>query len=99
MPRKPPIKLPTPESRRVGFAIVGLGKLSVEQLIPAVRTSQEGYVAALVTSEPDKGVEFARALGLKDSDVYTYEGFEGLADRADVEAVYIVLPNSLHGEC
>ncbi|THF83560.1 Gfo/Idh/MocA family oxidoreductase [Deinococcus sp. KSM4-11] len=98
MPRKPPIKLPTPESRRVGFAIVGLGKLSVEQLIPAVRTSQEGYVAALVTSEPDKGVEFARALGLKDSDVYTYEGFEGLADRADVEAVYIVLPNSLHRE-
>ncbi|GHF44771.1 putative dehydrogenase [Deinococcus metalli] len=98
MPRKPHIKPPTPESRRVGYAIVGLGKLSVEELIPAVRTSQEGYVAALVTSELDKGREFARALDLKDSDVYAYDDFEALAQREDVQAVYIVLPNSLHRE-
>ncbi len=98
MPRKPKIKPPTPQSRRVGYAIVGLGELSVEELIPAARTSKESYVAALVTSELDKGVEFARALGLKDSDVYTYDDFEHLSGRDDVEAVYIVLPNSLHRE-
>lgn len=96
MPRKPKLKPPTPQSRRVGYAIVGLGKLSVQELIPAAQTSKESYVAALVTSEEDKGEGFAQALGLQDSDVYTYDEFDRLAEREDVEAVYIVLPNSLH---
>ncbi|PNY80825.1 Gfo/Idh/MocA family protein [Deinococcus koreensis] len=98
MPQKPKIKAPKPESQRVGFAIVGLGKLSVQELIPAARTSEHAYVAALVSSEEDKGEAFARAFDLSESDVYTYDEFDGLADRPDVEVVYIVLPNSMHRE-
>ncbi|MDB5045557.1 MAG: oxidoreductase-like protein [Deinococcus sp.] len=98
MPLKP--DLPEPESveRRVGLAIVGLGKLSAEELIPAIRTSQHTRVAALVTSDLEEGRSFARAFDLTENDVYSYEQFEGLKDREDVDAVYIVLPNSLHRE-
>ena len=98
MPLKPQIPHPEPQSRRVGYAIVGLGKLSAEELIPAARTSEHAYVAALVTGEPDKGEAFARAFDLTGDDVYSYEQFEALAGREDVAAVYIVLPNSMHRE-
>ncbi|WP_288481182.1 Gfo/Idh/MocA family oxidoreductase [uncultured Deinococcus sp.] len=98
MPLKPQIEHPEAQNRRVGFAVVGLGKLSVEELLPAARTSEHAYVAALVTSEPDKGEAFALALGLTPDDVYTYEEFGRLRERSDVEAVYIVLPNSMHRE-
>lgn len=54
MPLKPDIERPEPERRRVGYALVGLGKLTAEELVPAARTSDHAYVAALVTSEPDK---------------------------------------------
>ncbi|MBI0444852.1 Gfo/Idh/MocA family protein [Deinococcus sp. DB0503] len=98
MPQKPEIPLPESESRRVGYAIVGIGELSSEELIPAARTSEHAYVAALVTGDPEKGKAFAHAYDLTEGDVYTYERFEALKDREDVEAVYIVLPNSLHRE-
>lgn len=98
MPLKPDIEHPESESRRVGYAIVGIGKLSAEELIPAARTSEHSYVAALVTGEEDKGEAFAKAFDLTGQDVYTYDEFEKLAGRDDVEAVYIVLPNSMHRE-
>lgn len=96
MPNQPEIPKPEPQSQRVGFAIVGLGELSAEELIPALRISQHAYLAAVVTGEPDKGRAFARAAGLTDDDAYTYEQFEDLGQRGDVQAVYIVLPNNLH---
>ncbi|ULH17113.1 Gfo/Idh/MocA family oxidoreductase (plasmid) [Deinococcus sp. KNUC1210] len=98
MPNKPRMPRPQRQSRRVGFAVVGLGELSAEEIIPALRTSQHAYLAAVVTAEPDKGRAFAAAAGLKDSDAYTYEQFGELAQRDDVQAVYIVLPNNLHRE-
>ncbi len=98
MPLKPHIPKPESEHKRVGYAIVGIGKLSAEELIPAVRTSEHSYIAALVTSEENKGNAFARAFDLTENDVYNYEQFEELAGREDVEAVYIVLPNALHRE-
>ncbi|GGN40153.1 Gfo/Idh/MocA family protein [Deinococcus daejeonensis] len=98
MPLKPDITPPEAQDTRVGFALVGIGKLTAEELIPAARTSEHAYVAALVSGEPDKGQGFARALGLTDGDAYTYEQFGELAGREDVQAVYIVTPNSLHRE-
>ncbi len=98
MPLKPDITPPEAQDTRVGFALVGIGKLTAEELIPAARTSEHARVAALVSGEPDKADGFARALGLSEQDAYTYEQFDELANRDDVQAVYIVLPNSLHRE-
>ncbi|GAA5532890.1 Gfo/Idh/MocA family oxidoreductase [Deinococcus aluminii] len=98
MPQKPDLPLPQSEQRRVGYAIVGIGELSSGELIPAARTSEHAYVAALVTGDPEKGKAFARAYDLTEQDVYTYDRFGELGQREDVEAVYIVLPNSLHRE-
>ena len=87
---------PEPQQDRIGFALVGLGELTAEALIPALRTSQHAYLAAVVTSDIEKGRAVARAAGLTDADAYVYDDFEGLSKRPDVQAVYIVLPNDLH---
>lgn len=89
-------KMPAPPDQRIGYAVVGIGKLSAQELLPAFRGSRLSKLVALVSDERDKGLEFALAHGLDEGDVYSYDGFERLAEREDVQAVYIVLPNSLH---
>ena len=87
-----------PPDQRVGYAVVGLGELTEEQLYPAFSLSGQSRLCALVTGNREKALEQAELLGLKPQDVYDYDHFEELKDRADVQAVFIVLPNSLHRE-
>src|SRR5256885_1272885 len=45
---------------RVGFAIVGLGKLALGQILPAFAHTQHCRVAALVSGHRDKALKLAR---------------------------------------
>lgn len=85
------------QTGRIGYAIVGVGQLTKDELIPAVRESEHAYLAALVTGADDKA-EVQAASSMRPEDVYAYEEFGELADRDDIQAVYIVLPNALHRE-
>jgi predicted dehydrogenase len=89
-------RTPAPPEKRVGYAVVGIGKLTAQELFPAFRGSRFSTLSALVSDEGDKALEFALAHGLSKDDVYSYDEFERLGERDDVRAVYIVLPNSLH---
>ena len=90
--------LPIPEPQKIGYAVLGIGELTIDELLPAFAVGQRSRLAALVSDDHDKAVASARAYGLTDADAYSYDNFEALADRDDVHAVYIVLPNSLHRE-
>ncbi len=90
--------LPLEPGKRVGYAIVGIGHLTMEAIVPAFAKTKYSRIAALVTGDRAKGIELARSLGLPDSRVYDYAHYERLADQRDVDAVYIVLPNSMHAE-
>jgi predicted dehydrogenase len=87
---------PVPPDERIGYAVVGVGKLTAQELLPAFRGSRFSRLKALVTDDYEKGLEFAEAHGLSKGDVYSYEDFDRLGERDDVAAVYIVLPNNLH---
>jgi predicted dehydrogenase len=95
---QPNERTPAPPESRVGYAVVGVGKLTAQELLPAFRGSRFSRLRALVSNEPEKALEFAEAHGLTASDVYTYDDFDRLAEREDIAAIYIVLPNSLHRE-
>jgi predicted dehydrogenase len=90
--------LPLPPDRRVGFAIVGIGHLTLEAIAPAFAKTRAARITALVTGDRAKGLTLANALGLADDAVTGYDDFERLADRRDVDVVFIVLPNSQHCE-
>ena len=92
---------PDPRARpdeRVGFAVVGLGRLSLNQILPALASSKYAKLSALVSGDADKARKIARQYGLPDAAVYGYDSFERLAGNRDVQVVYIVLPNSMHRE-
>jgi predicted dehydrogenase len=97
--RQPPdLKLPVIPPRRIGWAIVGLGKLALEEIMPAFAGCEYSRPVALVSGHPEKAATVAKAYGIKESAIYSYENFDRLADNPEVEAVYIVLPNSMHAE-
>jgi predicted dehydrogenase len=83
----------TKQSRKVRYAVVGLGHLTQVAVLPAFAHARNSRVVALISGEKKK----LNALGRKyEIDrLYSYDQYEEcLADGVD--AVYIVLPNHLH---
>jgi predicted dehydrogenase len=85
-------------TRPLGYAIVGLGKLSQDQLIPALKKTRACHLTALVSGHPDKAKRVAAANGVPEKNIYSYETFDRIADNPDVDIVYVVLPNAMHAE-
>ena len=93
-------KSPTfePPQQRTGYAIVGLGHLSLNQILPAFGKSKYCKPVALVSGDRAKAVKVATQYGIKETSIYDYQTYDRLADNPDVQVIYIVLPNSMHLE-
>jgi predicted dehydrogenase len=96
-PSGPP-PAPLPPSERVGFAVVALGRLSLEQILPAFSESRRAKLVALVSGTPEKLDVVAKQYGIKPEACYSYDRFEELKNNREVKVVYIVLPNGMHRE-
>jgi glucose-fructose oxidoreductase len=94
----PALARPIQPQRKLGYAIVGLGKLSLGQLIPGLKKTQNAQLAAVVSGSPDKAKRVAAENGLGADAIYSYDRFDQLKDDPRVDIVYIVLPNSMHAE-
>jgi predicted dehydrogenase len=97
-PKSPPTPTPLPPDKRVGYAIVGLGHLTLEEILPAFGESKKSKPVALVSGSPEKLKKVAQQYGIKPESCYSYADYEKLKDNPEVQAIYIVLPNSLHAE-
>lgn len=93
-----PKPTPLPPSRRIGYAIVGLGHLSLEELLPALSACEKSKLAALVSGSPEKLKKVAAQYGIDQKNCYSYEQYDNLKDNKKVDVIYIVLPNGLHKE-
>ena len=93
-----PVPDPLPPGERVGFAVVGLGHLALNQIIPAFASCKKARLTALVSGSLDKGREVARQYGVPERSVYDYKTYDNLRDNKDVDVIYIVLPNGMHAE-
>ncbi|GAA0318557.1 Gfo/Idh/MocA family oxidoreductase [Sphingomonas oligophenolica] len=89
---------PLPDSEKIGFAVVGLGKLSQGQIIPGLKGARGAKLAALVSGHPDKARRIAAEQGLPADAIYTYDDYDRIAHDPRIQVVYIVLPNSMHAE-
>ena len=100
-PTEPRETLPEPAdgpSRRVGFAVVGLGRLTLARLMPAFGETRHCRPVALVSGERDKALKLARQYDIRENAIYDYRNFDRIADNPEIDVVYIVLPNGLHAE-
>jgi len=87
-----------PTAKKLGWALVGLGSLSRNQIAPALLKTQHSQLAAVVTGTPQKGVKWREKYGLTADQVYSYETFDKIIDDPAIDVVYIVLPNGMHHE-
>ena len=91
-------QVPEPPGRKLGWAIVGLGSLSINQILPAFAKCEKSRVTAFVSGHPDKARKLAARYGVAEKNIYDYPNYDTLAKNPDVDAVYVVLPNSMHAE-
>ncbi|QNE32958.1 Gfo/Idh/MocA family oxidoreductase [Sphingomonas sp. NBWT7] len=81
---------------KVRYAIVGLGDIAQEALMPGVAHTGNSKITALVSDDPEK----LRALG-KRYDVehlYSYDRFDELIASGEIDAIYLATPNWRHAE-
>ena len=97
-PKAGPFLNPDAPDQRVGFAIVGLGHLSLAEILPGFGQSKHAKPVALVSGDADKMAKVAAQYGIKSSSCYSYQTYDQLKDNPEVQVIYIVLPNAQHHE-
>jgi predicted dehydrogenase len=92
------LAVPDPPGKKLGWAIVGLGSLSIHQILPAFAKCEKSKVTALVSGHPDKANKLALRYGVSPKNIYNYENYDSIRDNPEVDIIYIVLPNGMHAE-
>src|SRR5438876_8360097 len=90
--------VPDPPGKKLGWAIVGLGSLSINQILPAFSQCEKSKVVALVSGHPDKAKKLALRYAVDPKNIYDYQNYDSIRDNPEVDIIYIVLPNGMHAE-
>ena len=94
----PQLKVPDAPGKKTGWAIVGLGYLAINEILPAFAKCEKSRVVALVSGHPDKANKLALRYGVNPKNIYNYQNYDSIRDNPEVDVIYIVLPNGLHAE-
>ncbi|GLU45066.1 Gfo/Idh/MocA family protein [Allomuricauda sp. NBRC 101325] len=86
------------DKKSLGIALVGLGSYSTYQLAPALQETQHCHLAGIVTGTPEKEKIWADKYSIPQKNIYNYQNFDEIANNPDIDAIYVVLPNSMHAE-
>jgi glucose-fructose oxidoreductase len=86
------------QKTRLGVALVGLGYYSTDLLAPALQQTKNCYLAGIVTGTPEKAVRWKQQYNIPEKNIYNYQSFDEVANNADIDVMYIVLPPSMHAE-
>jgi predicted dehydrogenase len=83
-----------PAKTKVGFAVVGLGKIARGSVLPAFRNCRNAKLLAIVGRDPHKTVPLARTF--RAASHYHSDNYAGCLANPDVAAIYIATPPSEH---
>ena len=81
-----------PPALRWGF--LGNANIAIDAILPALPVSGTGRAVAIASRSVKAAGETARKFGMD----HVHDSYDALLRAADVDAVYIGLPNSLHAE-
>lgn len=80
--------------KRLGYAVVGLGRISQVAVLPAFRHSRKAKLVAVVSGDSKKAKRLATRFGASAS--YTYEDYDRCLANPGVDAVFIATDNGTH---
>ena len=82
--------------KKVRYAVVALGDIAQEALLPGVAHTGNSEVVALVTGDPVKAREVAAQYDI--ATTCDYAGFDALLRSGTIDAIYLSTPNWRHTE-
>ena len=82
------------EKRKIRYAVVGLGWIAQESVLPAFEHTGNSELVALVTGDPEKARELGDAYQVRR--VVDYAEYDRFLRQDEVDAVYIATPNTEH---
>jgi glucose-fructose oxidoreductase len=86
------------EKKKLGYALVGLGGLSTNQIAPGLEKTEHSYLAGIVSGTPSKIEKWKTKYNLPARNCYNYDNYDQIATNPDIDVVYVVLPNGMHPE-
>ncbi len=78
--------------RKVKWGVLGVAKIGVEKVIPAMQRGEVSHIAAIASRDLGKARAAADKLGIERA----FGSYEELLADGEIEAVYNPLPNELH---
>src|SRR4051812_45189875 len=79
--------------KKLNIALAGLGNYA-GILATGLEESQYCKLAGIVTGHPAKAETWKKKYDIPDKNIYNYENFDSIANNADIDVVYVVLPNA-----
>jgi predicted dehydrogenase len=81
---------------KIGYAVVGLGILARNAILPAFANCKHSRLVALVSRDAKKAAELGKKY--KASKIYSTSNFDGCLKNPEISAVYVVTPPGQHEE-
>jgi predicted dehydrogenase len=76
-------------------AIMGLGSYGT-RVAEAMQTSTMAKLVGVISGTPSKVKDWQTKYNIPEKNCYNYENFDKIKDNPDIDAVYVITPNSLH---
>ncbi|MEI7027776.1 Gfo/Idh/MocA family protein [Paenibacillus sp. y28] len=78
----------------IKWGVLGYARIAKTSVLPAIAAAHNSELRAVASSDPEKRKECQALFGCP----VVYSGYDELLEDAEVQAVYIPLPNSMHKE-
>jgi predicted dehydrogenase len=82
------------DAEPVRWGVLGVSNIAVNRVIPAIQRSSNGRLIAIASRTVERARDAAGRLNIPTA----YGAYQALLDDANIQAVYIPLPNTLHRE-
>lgn len=83
-----------PVDRELRWGVLSTSGIARAQVIPAINGAPGCRVTAIASRDPARGEEVARQLSID----HVYPDYQSLLDHAEIDVLYIPLPNAMHEE-
>lgn len=77
----------------IRFGILGAAQITTNAILNPVRHTDRAQIRAIAARDPERAARFARENGIE----VAHPTYDALIADPEIDAVYIPLPNSLHG--
>jgi predicted dehydrogenase len=83
------------EEKVLRVAIMGLGSYGT-RVAEAMKDCKRAKLVGVISGTPSKIETWKQKYGIPAKNCYTYENYHQIKDNPDIDAVYVITPNSLH---